>query len=628
MKSTCFTGLLMLVGALSFAQQKDTLTAGENAAILEIVIYDTRLDLSASLKNRNLQIVDKEQIKQLPVRSVNELLSYVSGVDLRQRGPFGSQADISIDGGGFEQNLVLLNGQKISDSQTGHNSLMIPVPLEVIERIEIVRGPSARLYGVNSLTGVVNIVTRNPQKDGVFAKMYAGTNFKKDKEEEGLGNNELYHGRGVELGGALVKEKHNHMLFGAHESGSGYRYNTAFHNNKLFYQGNIIANERNSMMLLGGWSRNSFGANGFYAFPGDKESKEVVNTYLVSASGNHILSDRFSVAPSITYRYNHDDYRYYRNRLDVARSQHYSHALTSNLKGSYEAGFGTISAGAEMRYEDINSSNIGSHSRTNYGIFGELRSTLLDVVDYNIGAYVNYNTVYGWQVFPGLDLSYDVATQWKMVFSAGSSQRIPSFTELYLDQKPGNMGNPIVEPEQAYQIELGTKFQAKNFKADAFVFYRDITDFVDWVRLSSEEPWQPHNSKLNETIGVNASARYAIEGVNNTWTLGTSYTYLSPNIKSNEAFNFSKYAVESLRHQWVSTVHYRHHDLAVLVASRYNERLTYKSYWIADVRVTYDLKKYQVFMDAQNVLDATYVEAGAVPMPGRWFTLGIQFNGL
>ena len=624
MKTYLYIGVMMFCSFFSFAQQNDSLQVNKDAAISEILIYETRLQLSSSLKNRNLQILDKEQIKQLPVRSINELLTYVSGVDIRQRGPFGTQADVSIDGGSFEQNLVLLNGQKISDPQTGHNSLMIPVPIEAIERIEIVRGPSARLYGVNSLTGVVNIVTSNPKRDGVFAKLYAGTNFENDEE----GNRELYNGRGIELGGTLVKEKHNHMLFGAHESGSGYRYNTAFHNNRLFYQGNLNPNDRNSMMLLGGWSRNSFGANGFYASPGDKESKEIVNTYLISMSGNHLVSDKFSLAPSVIYRYNHDDYRYYRNRLDVARSQHYSHALTSNLKGSYNTDFGTISAGAEMRYEDINSSNIGNHSRTNYGMYAELKSTLLNLLEYNIGAYINYNTAYGWQVFPGLDLSYDFDNHWKMVFSAGSSQRIPSFTDLYLDQKPGNMGNPIVEPEQSYQVELGSKYQSDNFQANAFIFYRDIADFIDWVRVTSNEPWQPHNSKLNETIGVNASAKYMIKGVNKTWTLGSSYTYLSPKIKGNDGFNFSKYAVESLRHQWVSTVNYRHHDFSALVAARYNERLTYKSYWITDVRLSYDFKKYQVFMDAQNIFDASYVEAGAVPMPGRWLTLGIQFNGL
>src|SRR5690554_5873553 len=111
MKKTISIGVVTLYSIFSLAQQKDSLHFSKDSDISEIIIYETRLELSASLKNRNLQILDKEQIKQLPVRSVNELLTYVSGVDMRQRGPFGSQADVSVDGGSFEQNLILLNGQ-------------------------------------------------------------------------------------------------------------------------------------------------------------------------------------------------------------------------------------------------------------------------------------------------------------------------------------------------------------------------------------------------------------------------------------------------------------------------------------------------------------------------------------
>ncbi|WHT40416.1 TonB-dependent receptor [Myroides sp. mNGS23_01] len=56
--------------------------------------------------------------------------------------------------------------------------------------------------------------------------------------------------------------------------------------------------------------------------------------------------------------------------------------------------------------------------------------------------------------------------------------------------------------------------------------------------------------------------------------------------------------------------------------------MTYKSYWITDIRLNYALDKLKFYIDAQNIFDTTYIEAGAVPMPGRWFTLGIKFDGL
>ncbi len=620
MQKNCLLVFSLLSTCFAFAQEKSTLNPNNSADISEIVIYETRLQLLSSLKNRNLQILDKEQIKQLPARSVNELLAYVSGVDIRQRGPFGTQADLSIDGGSFEQNLVLLNGQKISDPQTGHNSLNIPVPMEAIERIEVVRGPSARLYGVNSLTGVVNIVTKNPQKNGFFAHVYGGSSFKKDSE---TGQDDYFNGRGFQLGGSWVEKKHNHLIFGSQEAGNGYRYNTDFHNSKLFYQGNIQPNDRNTLMVLGGLVRSSFGANGFYAAPIDKEAKEIVNTYLLSLSSKHLLSDALTLSPSIAYRYNYDDYRFYRNDLSKARSQHYSNAVTADVKTNYQTDYGVLSMGAEMRYEEINSSNIGEHSRSNYGLFAEFKREFFNRLDVNAGAYVNYNSAFGWQVFPGVDASYRLTEQWQALFSIGSSQRIPSFTDLYLNQKP-NLGNPHLKPESAYQVEGGIRFKANNFSANAFLFYRDIDQFIDWVRADESLSWQTDNATSNRTTGFNTSAKYRWNRPVANWDFGLGYTYLSPKIAATSGL--SKYTVESFKHQIVTTVNYRNNKWSAMLANRYNERLSYKSYFLTDARIGYDLKKYNIYLDAQNIFDVTYVEAGAVPMPGRWFTLGVKFN--
>jgi len=84
------------VTASGYAQEKSTTTVEDNN-MEEIVIYNQRLQLPSTLKNRNITVVGQDQIKQLPVSSVNELLSFVAGVDLRQRGPNGTQADLSID---------------------------------------------------------------------------------------------------------------------------------------------------------------------------------------------------------------------------------------------------------------------------------------------------------------------------------------------------------------------------------------------------------------------------------------------------------------------------------------------------------------------------------------------------
>ena len=111
-----------------------------------------------------VSVIPREEIEYAPVTSIQELLEYVAGVDVRQRGAEGVQADISIRGGTFDQTLILLNGVNITDPQTGHHNLNLPVSINQIERIEILEGPAARVYGPNAFSGAINIVTRQPDK--------------------------------------------------------------------------------------------------------------------------------------------------------------------------------------------------------------------------------------------------------------------------------------------------------------------------------------------------------------------------------------------------------------------------------------------------------------------------------
>jgi len=591
----------------------------------EVVITENRLQLPFTKQNRNIQVIDRQQIEALPGRSLNELLSYVAGVDLRQRGPFGSQADVSIDGGSFEQTLILLNGVKVLDAQTAHNGLNLPIPTDAIERIEIIRGPAARIYGINSLTGAINIVTRNPDVSGISAHAYAGSGFKQDTAN----NNTLFNGRGIQLGGTLVGTLGSHSLYGSHESGNGYRYNTAFRNHKIFYDGEIASGTASAFSLMGGYVSSDFGANGFYAAPGDKESREIVQTVLAAVGYQGRVSKRFTIAPRVSYRYAYDDYRYFRNDLSRARSQHHGHAFNAELNGTLQTNAGDVGVGLEMRNEAIRSTNIGNHERNNFGMYAEFKTEKIKRILLNAGAYINYNTDYGWQVFPGIDLGYQLDTHWKLVAHTGTGQRIPSFTDLYLDQRPGNIGNADILPEKAWHAEGGIKYTDQRLIAHANYFYRNIDSFIDWIRENADEPYQPTNFSENRIHGISTSTNYRLSDPTSvvSWIAGLSYTWLSPStVTSAEQAITSKYAIESLRHQLVANLTLATGRFSATAATRFNERINYKSYFVSDVRVAYRFKPIDIYLDAQNIFDVTYIEAAAVPMPGRWFNLGLKYR--
>jgi vitamin B12 transporter len=355
----------------------------------EVVIEENRLQIPFNKSTRNIQVITKADIEKLPASSINEILAYISGVDIRQRGPFGSQADVSIDGGSFEQTMVLWNGVKMGDAQTAHHSMNLPIPIQAIERIEILKGPAARIYGINALTGAINIVTKTKMENFVQVNASLGSSFKTNEETNGI-----YTQSNIQAIAGYHHDKVNHLLSFAKEDTNGQRYNTAANNLKAMYQGNANINSKNNIQWFSGYIDNEFGANGYYAAPHDKE---LVQTLLVAVSSSHQLSDKLTIKPRISNRYNEDDYRFYRNDLSKARSLHYSNAFMMELNGIYKANWGDIGLGYELRLEDINSSNLGSHNRNNHGWFTEYKQTYFDKLLVNAGAYFNYNSDYGFQ---------------------------------------------------------------------------------------------------------------------------------------------------------------------------------------------------------------------------------------
>src|SRR5699024_4515892 len=178
MKKTNLLFIFFLCSTLLFSQENNNL----NDDLDEIIIKGNRFDMLFSESTRDLQLITQAEIAKMPVKSVQELLTFVGGLDIQQRGPFGGQADISMDGGTFEQTLVLLNGIKLVDDQTAHNMLNIPIPIEAIDHIEILRGSAARVYGINALTGAINIVTKKSAKSFIIADVFSGSSFQ-NKEE-------------------------------------------------------------------------------------------------------------------------------------------------------------------------------------------------------------------------------------------------------------------------------------------------------------------------------------------------------------------------------------------------------------------------------------------------------------
>ncbi len=618
--------LVLLRSAIlpAYAQQEKPLSSSQDTVhkLNEVLVKENRIQLPLSLQNRNIWIIDREKIKNLPARSVTELLSYVSGIDVRQRGPGGLQADISIDGGTFDQSLVLINGIKVSDPQTGHNMMNLPISMDDIDHIEVLRGSASRVYGINALTGAINIVMRSAQQTGISANVFSGSSLK-DHDSGGK-----YYNYGLRASGSLVFKGSNHLFSAGQEAGNGYRYNTAFNNQKIYYQGKYAAGKTDAIEVMAGYIHNNFGANAFYSSPGDKEAEETVKTALAAVSYTTKFSENSTVVPRISYRNTVDDYLYIKQTPDKFHNHHQTNVFDAELNNILQTAIGTFGLGLEARTESINSSNLGKRNRNNAGLFAEYRFEPLKHLLVNLGSYTNYNSDYGWQSFPGLDLGYNFYGNWRAFANLGTGQRLPTYTDLYY-KGPTNIGNDQLKPEKSRYAEAGIKFNDENLALNASYFIRRIDHFIDWVKSLQTEPWQPQNFSQVNTNGFTLSADYSrklTSGMLNTIRIGASYTHLDPSFKKTSATaNFSRYALESLRNQLSSSLSTDFCQLfSFSLTTRYNERINYKDYMVMDARIAFKQQRYSIYADAANLFNIQYIEAGAVPMPGRWFTMGLK----
>lgn len=592
----------------------------------EVMVRENRIKLPFSKQNRNIWIIDQEQIKNSSARSISELLSGVAGVDVRQRGPGGVQADISIDGGTFDQTLVLINGVKVSDPQTGHNMMNLPISMDDVDHIEVLRGSASRIYGINALTGAINIVTKSVNSTGVSANVFTGSSFKKDEV-----TGKLYGNYGVHATGTLALKASSHLFSVGQEAGSGYRYNTAFDNQKIFYQGKVNVGKADQLDITGGYTHNNYGANAFYSAPGDKEAEETVNTALAAIAYKTKLTSFWTLLPRLSYRNNADDYLYIKQSPDKFHNHHVTQVISAELNNTFETGIGEFGLGLEGRKEKINSTNLGKRSRDNAGIYGEYKFDLVKHLLINAGTYVNYNSDYGWQAFPGIDAGYNFYGNWKVFVNVGTGERLPTYTDLYY-KGPTNIGNDQLNPEKSRYAESGLKYNSNHFLLNASVFKRRISDFIDWVKESVADPYQPKNFSQLNTTGFTLSTDYKTGPIQNatvfnSWRFGLAYTHLDPAIKTTiPQATISRYAQSALKNQLTGMVNMDFLKvMSLTVSARYNDRINYKDYTIVDARLSYRLQKSSFYVDAQNIFNAQFTEITAVPMPGVWASLGYKF---
>ncbi len=636
---------ITLFPILSFAQQADTLLPAKELEPLVITAEKTAVTYSRLM--RVVQVISKEDISNLPVQSIENVLEYALNTDIRSRGTFGIQADISIRGGSFDQTMILLNGVNITDPQTGHHNLDLPLDISAIEKIEILQGAGARIFGPNAFNGVINIIT---SVENCPQAAIAGM----------AGEHGLYKVNGT-LGLKILQSSHQFAL--GKSASNGFISNTDFEQFNFFYH-NKIKTGKSTIEMQSGFSSKDFGANSFYT-PKYPLQYEATRTLFASL---RINTQKPGFSPVVYWRRHFDRFELFRSDPPswyTSHNYHRTDVLGSNASYTFIQGkYGKTTAGYDLRYEKIVSNKLGDSlsvpisipseatakyylgkERLQAALFGE-QSVYVGNFSASAGFLVNYQAeIKGrFSIYPGLDAGYQLNELFRIYASANRTLRLPTFTDLYYNDAV-SIGNPDLKPEEAISIESGVKFLKNGMSGHLAVFKRYGSNMIDWVKPTAEEKWHAENLTHVDLTGAEISLR---SDFNRHFkrdcfisSVSAGYSMITAN-KSSDNF-LSKYVLDILKHKADFQLSHRIiKNVSAHWSLSYQDRAggyikyvngvaettesAYQPFFLLDSRISWTYKRWMLYLEGSNLLDVNTIDFGNVPQPGRWIRGGFRFS--
>jgi vitamin B12 transporter len=555
----------------------------------------------AAVPARSAVIIDREEIKKMPVQDLAGLLEQSGLANVQQRGAFGLQGDISIRGATFDQYLLMVNGIPVNDPQTGHHNLDLPIPLASIDRIEITGGQGSSLYGSYGQGGTVNIITTPAFKKHWQAELNTGQ------------NNSLQ--AGVTVSVPLADTLHGFSL--QHLASGGWRDDTDFNTNTVNYQ-LVLLHPGGDTSLFAGYTQKDFGAYKFYsaAFPDEFEK---TRTFLFTGRTRLCLNNR-EFQPQVSFRQHRDYFVLDRNRPDWSFNNHLNSSVTLGLPCTFYLPGYTAVVGLDLKQDAIDSTNLQQHHRDLYSLYMEYLPKLDSAWKLQAGLRDDFYSGYSGNgvISPSFNADYSLNQAWTYLLGLGRSFRVPTFTELYY-RDPSSRGDANLAAEKGWNYDTGFKYRQGNWDCRNTVFWRDIREAIDWVKSDTESVSQAKNITLINSYGWESVLNYRR-------LLRLNYQYLNSAVDASG--NNSRYSTAYLKHQLIIKAGYEgpakiRPDLVIT----YRKPNQAANYWLVDLKISREFNRnWTAYIQGTNLLNTYYEEAGGVPRPGRWLLFGLTWQ--
>jgi vitamin B12 transporter len=589
---------------------------------------------------RNIWIVPGHLLSRSPIHSIDDLLRFIPGVEVQQRGPQGAQGDLLIRGGTFQQVLVLIDGIRLNDPLTGHFNAYIPIdPLE-IDRIEILKGPAAATWGSEAVGGVIQIIT----------KTFCNKPAVRKKELQAGSTLGEYQSWQLQARGYAEHKNDRFSISGSSRNSDG----APQRGTRGYFQLHTVQGAWQHQFQKGwtfrmrtAWDERDFGAQNFYTGFVSDTATEQVNSWWNHAQLLKQLK-KGSWQADLSYKQTLDVYRFRPtatpNRNEIGFTQFQLRYLRQTA-APFQYQIGLQAFQRSIRSNDRGDHQIEQVSAVSTGQYAIAKHWVA-----HGGLRITRDELYGNIVIPQVSLSQSGEKhQWR--FSAGRSYRDADFTERYNNYNKslvtsGRIGNPSLSPEDAWQMELGYDVDIeKKLFVHTSLFYRDQKGLIDWVTT-------PYAS-MPRTINLLPTGTYAlaknVERVKTTgWEMDLQYRdslgsgfllaqagllWLNNQAPSGGAgFYLNSHArfllnglIQYQWGPWIASTGLLYKKRPAQTATPLGAALT-PSYFLWNAKLSYAPLGWMgsLFIQADNVLDTRYSDLLGAHMPGRWVSGGFR----
>ena len=639
----------VLSATLAHAQTAVDPDPTDPITIEEILVTATRAPASTLDVPAQVTVITREDIDSSPARNIAQLLDVQAGIASVDHGPAGALKTITIRGSTSSQVLVLVDGIRANNEQSGGADLSL-IALENVERIEIVRGGASALYGADAVGGVVNIITRRESRNRLKLAFENGS-YVPQARLTGKGTSEqevpaqlvdLVDSQTVSVQGNLHGETADFTSSASFtRAANAYTYTDPTDTRRRRDNADLLGGDLAaslSLSLPNGYFR--LAGSGLYQDKGVPGAATSVSLYsrqrdlVVRGSAalfsDALLTDLLTLDLKGHYAYSRLEYE---NLGSGTLSIHQLH--TGGIDASQELfllDWLSLLYGGNLSYSQAESTELAIRQRLFAA--GFLQASLYPYPELLLQPVVRYDhySDFGGSLNVKLGAVLSLGPHASLKANAFNAFRAPTFNDLYWPEDPFAAGNPDLRPETAYGAEIGLDLERPAFRQSVALYGRLVEDVILW-QPGGDGKWRPSNHGEGLYLGLDSQWEVRF---GQRLSLFANYSFLLSYALSGSLTLEDNRRLPNLpMHTLDGGLRYRDQSNTLTVQGRFQSArylkidnlATLPAHFVADLHYRRQLtERYALWLNLDNLFAAEYEAAADYPMPGFAFRIGMELS--